>query len=208
MNLLSRIESQMGAMDKPLFAVTVTAVPCPDTPVLLTLHWHGFVLTDIPRVGPVQLGCVPLPSSAMQLNDRWSDLATLDRAALEAAWELGAWDVAREERRSIKRPGADSVEALDCLKAFGAYPKSDTAVVAETPDADDLLGLAAEVGYLRWVFRPVRGGVWAEVSTDSTLGADGRRPPPCPVIPVPPTFGRNATVYRFGQSGAAADLQH
>lgn len=208
MNLLKHIESHMDAVEKPLFAITITAVPCPDTPVLLTLHWHGFVRSDIPGIGKVQLGYVPLPSSALQLNERWSDLTTLDRAALGAAWELGAWDVAREEKRSIRRPGADSAEALECLKAFGAYPDDRTAVVSETPDADDLLGLAAEVGYLRWVFRPVSGGIWGDVAADATLDALGRRAPPCPVEPVAVRFARDATIYRFGQNAEPHPTQH
>ncbi|NWG72803.1 MAG: diguanylate cyclase, partial [Parvularculaceae bacterium] len=38
MELLDRIEQQMSATRLPLFAITVAAVPCPDTPVILTLH--------------------------------------------------------------------------------------------------------------------------------------------------------------------------
>ncbi len=43
MELLERIEEQIAATQLPLFAITVAAVPCPDTPVILTLHWHAFV---------------------------------------------------------------------------------------------------------------------------------------------------------------------
>ncbi|MBL8528437.1 MAG: hypothetical protein JNL68_12190, partial [Burkholderiales bacterium] len=119
--ILERIESQIAASKLPLFAVTVAAVPCPDTPVILTLHWHGFLrerLADLEEAQAVTY--VPIPSSALQVNDRWTDLLDLDRAAMEAGWELGAWDVARAERPSCARPGADSSEAIDCLKAFGA----------------------------------------------------------------------------------------
>jgi hypothetical protein len=41
---------------------------------------------------------------------------------MEAAWELGAWDVARAERPGCLRPGACSTEALACLQAFGSFP--------------------------------------------------------------------------------------
>ena len=123
MEILERIEAQMAASQLPLFAVTIAAVPCPDTPVILTLHWHGFVrerLVDLEEAEVVTY--IPIPSSALQVNDRWSDILDLDRAAMEAGWELGAWDVARAERASCDRPGADSSEAIDCLKAFGAFP--------------------------------------------------------------------------------------
>ena len=91
MELLERIEQQIEATKLPLFAITVAAVPCPQTPIILTLHWHGFVrekLVETDSAQPVSFRSVP--SSALQLNDRWDDVLTLERSALEAAWELGA----------------------------------------------------------------------------------------------------------------------
>jgi hypothetical protein len=137
------------------------------------------------------------------LNDRWRDLAAVDRAAMEAAWELGAWDVARAEHQACARPGAASTEELECLQAFGAFPfgtaGANPMVVADAPDADELLHLATERGYLMWLFRPIRGGLWAEYADDATLGSQGRRPPPCPHRPIPPRCdGNRKTVYRFG----------
>jgi hypothetical protein len=149
----------------------------------------------------------PLPSSALQLNHRWRDLVAVDRAAMEAAWELGAWDVARAERKGCMRPGAPSTEALECLQAFGAFPfgiNGNQVVVADAPDADELLQLAARRGYLMWLFRPVSGGIWAEVADDATLSSRGRRPPPCPHRPIPPRCdGNRKTVYRFGVSAGS-----
>ena len=119
MELLERIENQMSATGLPLVGITVAAVPCPDTPVILTLHWHGFIREkggDLPQ--PELLSYTPVPSSALQLNDRWDDLLAVDRAAMEAGWALGAWDVARAERRGCLRPGAPSTESLECLQAF------------------------------------------------------------------------------------------
>jgi hypothetical protein len=207
MELLDRIEEQMSATRLPLFGITVAAVPCPDTPVILTLHWHAFVrekLAEVESAQPVAFRSVP--SSALQLNARWEDLVVLDLATLEAAWELGAWDVARAERPSCTRPGADSSEALQCLQAFGAFPygaQGDQMVIANTPDADDLIYAAARSGYLMWSFRPVHGGIWQEVADDATLKPDGTREPPCPVAPVPPRSDRpRRTVYRFGVSGS------
>ena len=203
MQILDRIESQIRATGLPLVGITLAAVPCPDTPVILTLHWHGFIKEKLADLEEAQaVAFTPVPSSALQLNERWSDLVAVDRAAMEAAWELGAWDVARAERPGCLRPGAASSEALECLQAFGSFPfgiNGNQVVVADAPDADDLVQLAAGRGYLMWVFRPVKGGIWAEYADDATLTPEGRRPPPCPYTPIPPSCeGKRKTVYRFG----------
>jgi hypothetical protein len=207
MDLLESISDQMAATNRPLVAITVAAVPCPDTPVILTLHWHGFVEEKIIDLDDAEtVSYTPIPSSALQVNDRWDDLTVLDRAAMEAGWELGAWDVARAERAGCIRPGAEQREALECLQAFGAFPfgvNGQQMVVSDAPDADDLLNLAARRGYLMWMFRPVHGGIWAEVADDATLRPDGTRTPPCPVPPIPPAgFGSRKMVYRFGAFGS------
>jgi len=203
MEILERIEDQISATGLPLVGITLAAVPCPDTPVILTLHWHGFIRERLAEVQQAEtVSYTPLPSSALQLNYRWRDLVTVDRAAMEAAWELGAWDVARAERKGCMRPGASSTEALECLQAFGSFPfgiNGNLVVVADAPDADELLKLAANRGYLMWLFRPVRGGIWGDYADDSTLIEDGGRNPPCPLLPIPPTCeGNRQTVYRFG----------
>lgn len=203
MDFAEFISDQLAAIGRPLFGVTVAAVPCPDTPVILTLHWHGFVEERIAAIDiarPVHYSSIP--SSALQLNARWTDLMSLDLAAMEAAWELGAWDVSRAERQGCHRPGAPDKESVECLQAFGSLPageRGERLVVSETPDADDLIDVAARSGYVVWMFRPVHGGIWADVSDDATLRSDGTRKPPCPHRPVPPG-GRKSrhTVYRFG----------
>ena len=43
MELLEQIESQLISNRLPLVAVTVAAVPYANTPIVLGLHWHGFV---------------------------------------------------------------------------------------------------------------------------------------------------------------------
>jgi hypothetical protein len=208
MNLLETITEHMSAKPLPLVAITVAAVPCPDTPVILTLHWHGFVEEKIIELEEAEtVAYKPIPSSALQVNHRWSDLVILDRAAMEAGWELGAWDVARAERTGCTRPGADSSEALECLQAFGSFPYgfSDCPVVeTEAPDAAELVTLAARRGYLMWMFRPVYRGIWAEYADDATLHANGTRTPPCPIESVPPIGkGSRKTVYRFGVPGSS-----
>lgn len=207
MDLLESISGRISANKHPLVAITVAAVPCPDTPVILTLHWHGFIEGKIIEIEEAEtVSYAPVPSTALQINERWSDLSALDRAAMEAGWELGAWDVARAERAGCGRPGAESKEALECLQAFGAFPygmKGQQVVVSEAPDADEIVSLAARRGYLMWMFRPVHRGIWAEVSDDATLRPDGTRTPPCPIEPVPPSsLGNRKLVYRFGVSAA------
>ena len=209
MQILQTITDQIAASRLPLVAVTVAAVPCPDTPFILTMHWHGFVRErhiDDDQTETVAL--TPLPSTSLQMNERWSDLIDLDIAAMEAGWELGAWDVVRSERRGCLRAGAGGAEAYDCLRAFGAPPlpyRGAELVVANAPDAEELIKAAGRSGYLCWQFRPVHGSVWTEVSDDATLDADGRREPHCPLAPVRPRCdATRRTVYRFGQRGTAA----
>ena len=209
MNLLETITERISTKPLPLIAITVAAVPCPDTPVILTLHWHGFVEEKIIEHEDAEtVAYTPIPSLALQVNHRWSDLAILDRAAMEAGWELGAWDVARAERAGCARPGARSSEALECLQAFGSFPYglSDVqTMVTEAPDAGDLVSLAARRGYLMWMFRPVYRGIWAEFADDTTLCADGTRTPPCPIESMPPArLGSGKTVYRFGIAGSSS----
>jgi hypothetical protein len=102
------------------------------------------------------------------------------------------------------RPGADAAETLECLQAFGNVPDAlggRDLVVAEAPDADELLKIGANVGYVTWQFRPVCGGIWADVTDDVTLNPDGTREPPCPFLPeVVPADRPSRKVYRFGHS--------
>src|SRR5262245_4674195 len=200
MEILERIEDQIAATGLPLVGVTLAAVPCPDTPVILTLHWHGFVRESSEPESAGSLASVP--SSALQLNESWGDLLAVDRAMMEAAWDLGAWYISRAERLACLRPGAPSTEALECRQAFAALPfaiNGNDMVVLDAPDADELLRVAAARGYLLWQFRPVSGGIWSSVAADATLSEQGRRAPPCPHRAIPPRCDASRrTVYRFG----------
>src|SRR3972149_8098898 len=123
MEVLDRIEGQVASTGLPLFAITRAAVPCPDTPVILTLHWHGFIKEKLVEIEEAEtVSYTPVPSSALPLNERWKDLVAVDRAAMDAAWELGAWEVQRAERRGCLRPGAQSREALEGPPAVGGFP--------------------------------------------------------------------------------------
>ena len=209
MQILETITDQIAGNRLPLVAVTVAAVPCPDTPFILTMHWHGFVRqrhVDADETETVAL--TPLPSTSLQMNERWTDLLDLDFAAMEAGWELGAWDVVRSERPGCLRPGASAAEAYDCLRAFGATPlphQHAELVVSNAPDVEELIGMAGHSGYLCWQFRPVHASVWTDVSDDATLDAEGRREPHCPLAPVRPRCdAARRTMYQFGRRGAAA----
>lgn len=214
MDILDRINEQMAATGLPLVGITLAAVPCPDTPIILTLHWHGFIKEKLIELDDADaVSYTPVPSSALQVNQRWRDLVAVDRATMEAAWELGAWDVARAERPACTRPGAPSTEALECLQAFGSFPfgiNGNQVVVSDAPDSDELVQLAAARGYLMWLFRPVSGGIWADVADDATLDSEGRRAPPCPHRTIAPTLeGSRKTVYRFGvPASAPIELAH
>lgn len=201
MDVFGKIAAQMSAVGLPLYAVTLTAVPRADTPLLLILHWHGF-RRETPaapdRPAPVRA----VPGSALQINERWQALETLDAAMLDAGWQLGAWEVEREERRACSWIGASEQEALECRQAFGEHPLAEDGLylVAEAPDRPDLMQLGAAVGYVRWTFRPARGGLWRETADDDTLAPDGSRLPPCPVAPQAPRGGRAArTRYLLGR---------
>src|SRR6187401_2109780 len=173
MELLDRIETQLVSNRLPLVAITVAAVPYANTPVVLTLHWHGFVETRLADVTDANvLAYQSVPSSALQINERWDHFDELENSVLDVAWELGSWDFARVEALPFIRPGACEQESLECMGAFGSLPvvlDGQPPIVAEVPDANELIESASCAGYLQWTLRPLRCGVWAEVAEDSTL---------------------------------------
>jgi hypothetical protein len=207
MQLLDRIETQLISNRLPLMAITVAAVPYANTPVVLTLHWHGFVETRLAESSEANVVAYQaVPSSALQINERWDRFDQLENGVLDVAWELGSWDLARTEALPFVRPGATEQESLECMGAFGSMPLTidgQSPVVAEVPDAGDLIEAASRSGYVQWLFRPVRGGVWAELAEDLTLEEGGYRNPPCPYIPSPTRVGRTRRprkiVYQFGR---------
>src|ERR1700692_1472320 len=98
MHLLDRIETQLMSNRLPLVAITVAAVPYANTPVVLTLHWHGFVEMRLAAGTDAHVVAnQAVPSSALQINERWDRFAELENSVLDVAWELGSWDLARIE---------------------------------------------------------------------------------------------------------------
>ncbi len=207
MQLLDQIETQLISNRLPLVGITLAAVPYANTPIVLTLHWHGFVETRLAEVTDANVVAYQsVPSSALQINERWDRLEELENALLDVAWELGSWDLARTEALPFVRPGASERESIECRGAFGDVPitlEGQPPVVAEVPDGDDLIEAASRAGYVSWLFRPVRGGIWAEVSEDETLEEGGYRNPPCPYVAAPVKVGRaqrpRRLVYQFGR---------
>ena len=202
MDLFSAVHEQMDAVRLPLVAVTVTAARRANTPLVAILHWHGFRRAS-PLVLPgIDIPPRSVPSSAIQLGHAWRHIETIDEVLLDAAWRLGAWDLERVERRGCNMIGTSAGEALACRQAFGDYDgaSANETLIDGAPDRGELMQIAADEGYVRWLFRPVKGGVWQALEeSDDTLGPDGGRPSPCPVLPIPrQRHGRGRTVYRLG----------
>lgn len=207
MHIFDKVMDQAQSMRLPMIAVTLTAVPRANTPVLLGMHWHGFAKPQTPRAMPTDAHpekAVTVPSSALQVSEAWHALEHLDDAMLTAAWQFGAWDLVREERRGCNTAGATEKEALECKQAFAESPfdgSAEDCVLAEAPDRLALMQLGARIGYVRWQFRPVKNGLWQNTSSDDTLLSDGGRALPCPVVARPPVGVRTCqTRYHLGRS--------
>ncbi|HKR47681.1 MAG TPA: diguanylate cyclase [Paraburkholderia sp.] len=203
MDLFDRLQEQIDTVRLPLFAVTVTAAAQVNTPLIAILHWHGFRRAT-PLVLPgIEIPARPVPCTAIQIDAPWQSVEAVDAMLLDAAWQSGAWDVERVERRGCDVIGASAAEAFACRQAFGDYGEDgarDRPLLVDETDREALMQLAASRGYVRWLFRPVKGGLWGTLNEpDDTLDADGGRQPPCPVSPAPRRpGGRGRTVYRLG----------
>lgn len=201
MNIYQLLTAQMAGMQLPLFAVSLTAIPRANTPFLLMMHWHGFRQTIIPELPQMKPIFESVPCSALQVNKIWGLPEIIEQDILDAAWQLGAWDLKREEHRGCNTIGASMQEAQACKQAFGVFEQdTELPLIAEAPDQKDMLDLGAKVGFMRWIFRPVSGGLWESTAEDDTLLDDGKRALPCPVKPLALKGGKHSyTNYRFGK---------
>jgi hypothetical protein len=184
MDIYRTISAQVQTMRLPLFAVTLTAAPRRNTPVLLQMHWHAFLRDEAAARAPTDPQ--PVASSALQVSDKWQDLCELEQSMLEAAWQSGAWELCREQRRGCNTVGADEREATACRQAYGDDPLQavgQSHAICEAPDRAEMMQLGARIGYIRWLYRPVRGGCWPGTAGDVTRATDGSRALPCPVAP-------------------------
>lgn len=202
MNLFETISHQINFVHFPLFAVGLTALPVPNTPLLLMLHWHGF-LNESPKT---QTSLEPtgktVPGSALQINETWTSFNAIDGAMLDAAWQLGAWELDRIEKRACSEVGAPAAEELECRQAFASHPAMPAeSMLTEAPDLDQMLQLASRIGYVHWKFRPVHSGVWRDTASDESLSPEGSRALPCPIAPRARVGNKiSATRYRLGRN--------
>jgi hypothetical protein len=199
-SILEVIEDQLVANRLPLAGVTLAALPFPNTPAVLSLHWHAFV--EIPPTPQREsTRYQPVPSSALQLTLRWDEFEDLETDVLEASWELGAWDL----RRIGAVPcGASAQRYAECLTSFGVSGQEidgDQLFVADVPDGPELVDAAARAGYVRWQFRPTWCGLWKDLADDVTLQAGGYRNPLCPVgARSLESSGAGTLVFQLGKS--------
>ncbi|WP_042270862.1 hypothetical protein [Paraburkholderia heleia] len=204
MDFFDRLQQQIDTVRLPLVAVTVTAAAQVNTPLIAIFHWHGF-RRSTPLVLPgVEIPPRAVPGSAVQLDTPWHSFETVDAMLLDAAWQSGAWDVERVEQRGCNVIGASAAEALACRQAFGDYGEEAgpaQPLLDDETERRELMQFAARRGYVRWLFRPVKGGLWRTLNEpDDTLDVDGGRQPPCPVSPqLRRPDGRGRTVYRLGK---------
>jgi hypothetical protein len=215
--LLDLVETQLIANRLPLVAVSLAAVPHANTPIVLTLHWHGFVEVRLHEDSEA-VGYQAVPASALQINTRWDQFDDIEFDTLETAWEFGAWNCERTEAKPFTRVGADAHEMTLGMAAFGQSPvemDGDSPFVSDVPDASELIEAAGRNGYVQWLFRPVRGGLWsdvADVTKDVTLERGGYRNPTCPLRTEPIADMQRLqrsrkVVYPFGRSPADGLLQ-
>lgn len=208
--ILDIIRQQVAILRRPLAAVVLSTLARRSSPMLLLLHWHGFAIDERQRSsppgsvsGPGSASRAPLPSSALQLHRPWSRLEQLDEEMLDAAWQLGAWNLERDERRGCNTVGASPAESAACRQAFGDNPldpDDETHLVSQAPDRGEMRDRAARLGYVRWLFRPVADGLWAQAGQDDSLLPDGSRLPPCPVAPRAPVGTRTSrSRYQLGR---------
>src|SRR5690606_19655525 len=71
MQILQTIQAHAAAMRLPLYAVTLSAVAKPDTPVILILHWHGFRRESVLKLSDIDLPLRSVAGSALQINTSW-----------------------------------------------------------------------------------------------------------------------------------------
>ena len=202
-SILDVIEDQLVANRLPLTGVTIAALPFPNTPAVVSLHWHAFVENAAPSDRAALL-YQSVPSSALQINIRWDQFEALEADVLEASWELGAWDLRRIEAPGCERARSPARAYTEMQTSFGVSPQAidgERVFVADVPDAEELVGAAARAGYVHWEFRPTWCGLWKDLAADATLEKGGYRNPRCPLGARPYESGEPCTiVFQLGRS--------
>ncbi|NQE48922.1 MULTISPECIES: hypothetical protein [Herbaspirillum] len=201
MEIFDDVVAQMEATRLPLYAVSATAAHSADSPLYLFLHWHGFQRSTPLQLPGISIPARPVQSSLLKVEGPWYSDLLRDELVLELAWRLGAWDVTRIRARGCNQIGAPSGEALQCRQAFGEGDEDHPVTLDDAPQArHDAMQLASRRGYWRWLFHPVKGGLWSQLAQDDeTLDSDGARTGPCPVAPLPAEGRGRQMVYRMGR---------
>jgi hypothetical protein len=182
-SILEVIEDQLVANRLPLTGVTIAALPFPNTPAVVSLHWHAFV-ENAGTLDHAALLYQSVPSSALQINIRWDQFEDLEADVLEASWELGAWDLRRIEAPGCGRSRSPARAYTEMQTTFGVSPQAidgERVFVADVPDGEGLMEAAARAGYVHWEFRPTWCGLWKDLAADVTLEKGGYRNPLCPL---------------------------
>ena len=81
MDVFAKLAQQISGTGLPLYAVTLTAVPHPDTPVLLMLHWAGKLV---------------LPPDAIPDSEKYVALKSV--GMLSGLSDAELWELARAGR--------------------------------------------------------------------------------------------------------------
>jgi len=201
MEIFDDVTAQMEAIQLPLYAVSATAANEAGSPLYLFLHWHGFQRTTPLQLPGIEIPRRPVLSTLLKVAGPWYSDLLRDELVLQLAWRLGAWDVTRIRARGCNQVGVPQREALQCRQAFGEGDDEHPATLDDAPQARrDAMQLASRRGYWRWLFHPVKGGLWQQLAQDDeTLASDGGRGGPCPVAPLPAEGRSRQTVYRMGR---------
>jgi len=203
MKTFNAVSAQIKLINLPLYAVSATAVNISDSPLLVFLHWHGFRRSTPLNIEGMKIPSRAVPSSALQFRGPWLSRTSPEEELLDLAWRLGAWSVERLHHRACNEPGAPTSEAYACRIAFGENPAdypSEVTLADDVPGRRDLMELAARKGYVRWLFHPVKGGLWKGVGyTDDSLNRDGGRESNCPVSPLT-TADTRRFKYQLGRT--------
>lgn len=180
-----RTAAAMAAMGQAVTAVRLAVPLAPGAVPLLSL---------VPKVSACGISPPVAPGVAVRGCERPEDwrmalapqpLDVLDAQYLEAAWALGAWDVARTERAPLP-VGADPADPMYgiahllhdpyVIRFIGQAPEPMPCPVDGAAWAQQ----AARHGWLVWLCKPllygpaIRAG-W--IAKDRTLRADGGRDP-------------------------------
>jgi hypothetical protein len=198
----------MAACGAPIRTVSISA-PMSSRVGVMVLRWG---MADEPYT-PTKLGVKV--GGASSPPDTVLEVEASESEILDAAWRLGAWDVARYRIAPLP-PAEDPMEPKWGITAdFCGCPYEFPTIGGEvhpgavkTFRARGLIRAAAGAGYQSWRFKPVAYASrvykpgW--IKADASLAADGTRDGRCPLKPFPadrePPHGETyMSLYELGR---------